>query len=109
MAILYKNLSAYPNGAELTLLYMPPTGKQAVISSLTVCNQNPKNATFRIAVKPASDSVSSQHYRYYDALVRGNRSFVATLGISLTSQDQLYVYSSNGLLSFSVDYAEMDT
>lgn len=108
MATLYKNISNQPQAGELALLYLVGPDKQAIISSITICNQGKKNATFRLAIKPAGDSIASYHYRFYDTKVLGNRSYIATVGIALKEEDTLLVYSSNSLLSFSADIAEMD-
>lgn len=81
---------------------------QAIISSLTVCNQAATAATYRIAVRPAADnSTAAKHWIVYGATVAASDSTVLTMGLTLAAGDKIQVYGSTNTLSFSVFGSEI--
>lgn len=91
---------ASPAAGTLTTLYTAPAA--AVISSLVICNQGSTGATFRISVAIAAAADAPAQYLYFDTPITGNDTIVATIGVTLAATDLIRVYSSSGLLSFSV-------
>ena len=90
-----------PSATTATTLYTVPSAKSAVISSLTVCNQASTAATFRVAVRPAGDTLAAVHYVAYDVAVGAADTTVLTLGITLATTDVVTVYASTANLAFS--------
>ena len=97
-----------PSAATLTTLYTVPAVTSAVCSSIVVCNRSSVSTSFRIAVRPAGAAIANQHYIYYDVIISGNDTFIATIGISLATTDVLSVYATLATLSFSV-YGQENT
>lgn len=108
MTSTYKVLGqASPASLTNTPLYMVPGGGQTVASSIVVSNRDSAKTKFRVMVCPYDPAnipftVFDKNYIYYDLVIDGNDTFIATIGIALNSLDQVLVYSSNGKLSFSL-------
>jgi hypothetical protein len=103
MAITYKVLGqSNPSATTATTAYTVPSATQAVVSTITVCNQGAGSATYRIAVQPAGEALAAKHYVAYDVALTGNSVDTLTLGISLAATDVITVYASNTSLSFNV-------
>lgn len=103
MAIQYKVLGQNnPTATTMTVLYTVPPGKDAVCSTLNVCNMGATAATYRIAVRPAGALLAPMHYLAFDAAVNPNDIVSITIGISLSATDVIDVYSSNANLAFSL-------
>lgn len=92
---------AKPAAATLTVLDTVPALKAHVISSVTICNQSGVDDHFRIAVAVAGAADALKQYSYYDCLVPGTETFVATIGWTLAATDELRCYSTNGTCSFN--------
>lgn len=91
-----------PSAASLTACYTVPALTQATVSSITVCNQSAAQTSFRISVAVAGAADTASQYLYYDVVVPGNNSFVATIGLSLGAGDVVRVYNTLANCSFSV-------
>jgi hypothetical protein len=107
MATVYKILGqSAPAATTETLAYT--AGNQAVLSSITICNQAATSATFRIAVRPAADLTTTQkHWIVYGSTVAANDSTIITPGITLATGDKVFVYASTTTMSFSVFGTEL--
>jgi hypothetical protein len=90
-----------PAATTLTTLYTVPSSTQAIVSSLTVCNQSASAASYRLAVRPVGAAAAAQHYLVWDSAIGGNDSITLTLGITLAATDVVSVYASSGTVSFS--------
>jgi hypothetical protein len=91
-----------PAAASLTALYTVPGATATVVSSIVVCNRDSADATFRVSVAVAGAADAVAQYLYFDAAVPANRTFIATIGVTLGAADVVRGYSSSGLLSFQV-------
>lgn len=89
-----------PSATTATTLYTVPSGKTAVISTLSVCNTAASAATFRVAVRPAGASLATVHYLAYDTTVGANDTTTITIGITLAATDVVTVYASTANLVF---------
>lgn len=89
-----------PAATTATTLYTVPSAKQAVISTLTICNTASTAATYRIAVRPAGASLATVHYLAYDTTVGASDTTALTLGITLATTDVVTVYASSANLVF---------
>ena len=108
MAITYKILGqSSPAATTLTTLYAVPTGYSSATSTLSICNQNAADATYRIAVRPANAAIDFKHYVAYDAPVLGNDTVSLTIAMTLDSTDAVSVYSSSTGVSFSLFGSEI--
>lgn len=108
---VYKVLGqSNPSATTPTDLYTVPSGKQAVVSTITVCNQSASAGSYRIAVRPAGASLSAQHYIAYDISIAANDTTALTLGITLdysSAGDVVTVYASSANMSFSAFGSEV--
>jgi len=108
MPTAYKVLGqSSPAAATATTLYTVPASTQAVISTITICNQNATSAAYRIAVRPAGATLAAQHYVAYDIAIAANDTTALTLGIAMAATDVLTVYAANTNLSFSAFGSEI--
>ena len=103
MAYAYKVLGqSAPSATTNTDVYTVGSGKQAIISSITVANRSGSAVTYRIAVRPAGAALATKHYIAYDVNVAATDTTALTLGISLEATDVITVYASTADLSFGV-------
>jgi glucose-6-phosphate dehydrogenase assembly protein OpcA len=108
MAATYKVLGQVnPSATTATTLYTVGSGKSAVVSTITVCNQASSTATYRIAIRVAGASLSAEDYIAYDSTVAANDTTALTLGITLAATDVITVYASTTTLSFNAFGSEI--
>ena len=91
-----------PGAASLTTLYTVPAVTSTVCSSISVCNRSATATSFRIAVRPSGGAISNEMYLYYDVVIAGNDTFVASIGITLATTDVVSVYATLATLSFNL-------
>lgn len=102
MAVDYRVLGQVaPSATTETLLYTTGAAS-AVASSLIVCNRGGTQTSFRVSISQLGVATTNKDYIYYDLLIGGNDTFIATIGVTLTSGDVVRVYAGNGNLSFSL-------
>lgn len=89
-----------PSATTLTTLYTVPSAKEAVVSTISVANLTASAATFRIAVRPAGESIANKHYIGYDITVGASDSTLITVGLTLAATDVISVYASTADLAF---------
>ena len=108
MATTYKVLGQVnPSATTATTLYTVPSATNAVVSTISVCNQAATSATFRIAVRPAGETLAAKHYVAYDSTVSANDSTMVTIGITLGATDVVTVYASSATVSFNAFGSEI--
>jgi hypothetical protein len=108
MAYSYKVLGqSAPSATTNTDVYTVGSGKQAIVSTITVANRSASIRTYRIAVRPAGATIANQHYIAYDVAIAANDTTALTLGITLTATDVVTVYASTADLSFGVYGSEI--
>jgi len=84
MATNYKVLGqSNPSATTATSLYTVPAATQAIVSTITVCNQAATAATYRIAVRIAGAALAASQYVAYDVSLPANTSDTLTLGVTL--------------------------
>ena len=89
-----------PSATTATTLYTVPSSKEAVISSISICNLASSSATYRIAVRPAGATLANVHYLAYDVTVGAADTTIITVGITLATTDVITVYASTANLVF---------
>jgi glucose-6-phosphate dehydrogenase assembly protein OpcA len=108
MATNYKVLGqVIPSAATATTLYTVPASTQAVVSTITVCNQAATAATYRIAIRVAGAALATSQYIAYDVSLPANASDTLTLGITVGAADVITIYSSSATMSFSAFGSEI--
>lgn len=102
MAIVYKVLGQVnPTANTATTLYTVPAANSAIISTVSICNQAATASTFRLAVRPAGESIAAKHYLNYDTTLPGNDSITVTIGMTLAATDVVTVYAGSSTVSFN--------
>jgi hypothetical protein len=112
MADTYKILGqSNPDATTATVLYTVPANKQAVISTVSICNRAAADTTFRIILQKAAEqtSIVSKQYFAYDTKVFKNDTTSVTVGITLATGDRIQVYSLSGSVAFQAFGSEMST
>jgi len=108
MPTVYKVLGqSNPAANTATTLYTVPSGNSVVVSTLTVCNQLGTAANFRVAIRPAGETLSSKHYLNFDTQVPGFDQLALTIGITLATTDVVTVYANTANVSFNLFGTEM--
>lgn len=81
-----------------------PVSIEAVISSILICNIGTTSETFRLSVVEdgVPFPVQDKTHIYYDVLIEPNDTFAATLGITLSEDDIIYLYVSSTNLVMSI-------
>jgi hypothetical protein len=90
-----------PAAVTATSLYTVPASKEAVVSSISVCNLASSSATYRIAIRPAGASLANQHYIAYDVTVGASDTTIITAGFTVATTDVITVYASTANIAFS--------
>ncbi len=91
-----------PAAATLTTLYTVPLATATVCSSVTICNRSATATSFRVAIRPLGAGISNEHYLYFDVILAGNDTFIATIGITLAATDVVSVYATDATCSFQL-------
>ena len=108
MATTYKVLAqSAPSATTNTDAYTVGSGKQSVVSTITIANRSASAATYRIAIRPDAATLANEHYIAYDSYVAGNDSIALTLGITLDAADVVTIYASSADLSFNLFGSEI--
>ena len=108
MGTTYKVLGqSNPAATTAATLYTVPAATSAVISTINICNQAITTGNFRIAVRPAGETLAAKHYIAYDTVLAGLDSIAMTMGVSLATTDVITVYASSSTFSFSAFGAEI--
>lgn len=108
MGYAYKVLGqSAPSATTNTDVYTVGSGKQAIVSTITVANRGGSAASYRIAIRPLGATLANQHYIAYDVVLAANDTTALTLGISLSATDVITVYASNANLSIGVFGSEI--
>ena len=103
MATAYKVLGqSNPSATTNTTAYTVPASTSAVVSTITVANLTGTAATYRIAVRPAGETLANKHYIAYDVTVAASDTTSLTLGLTLATTDVVTVFASTANLAFSI-------
>jgi glucose-6-phosphate dehydrogenase assembly protein OpcA len=109
MATTYKVLGQVnPTAATPTTLYTVPAGTQTVVSTISVANLTAGELSFRIAIRPAGETLATKHYIAYDAKVSGNDTIFITVGATLGAGDVITVYESAADIAFNAFGSEIN-
>jgi len=90
-----------PSATTNTDVYTVPSGGQAVLSSIAICNRGAAG-TFRVAIRPDGAALANQHYIVYDAPIDANETLFVAQGVTIDAADVVTVYCSHGNMSVNV-------
>jgi glucose-6-phosphate dehydrogenase assembly protein OpcA len=108
MATVYKVLGqSNPSATTATTLYTVPATTSTVVSTINVCNQGATADTFRIAIRPAGETLAAKHYIAYNTAIPAYDSISLTIGITLATTDVVTVYAGTSTLSFNLFGSEI--
>lgn len=108
MATTYKVLGQIePSAASATTLYTVPSATQAVVSTITACNQGNSSASIRIAVQPNAEALSDKHYIAYEVVLGAGQTSAFTIGITMDASDIISVRASTATVSFNAFGSEI--
>ena len=108
MPTTYKVLGQInPAANTLSNVYTVPAATQAVISTITVCNQTASNASYSIAVAPDGQADNVKHYIIRGGVVPAADSIAITLGLTIDAADQVRANTNNNSISFSIFGSEI--
>ena len=93
-----------------TTVYTVGGSKEAIVSTISICNRNPVGVAtaIRVAVVNNTSTLSSKHYILYDVLVDGTDSLFKTIGITLQAGDKIIVRANTVNVSVSIFGNELD-
>ena len=108
MAYTYKVLAqSAPAATTNTNIYTVGSGKQAIVSTITIANRSAATETYRIAIRPAGATLANQHYIAYDAAILANDSILLTIGLTLAATDVVTIRASTADLTFNLFGSEI--
>ena len=95
MPTTYKVLGQIDSGTtNPAVIYTVPNSPatQTIVSSIVVANRSSIDiAGFRISINPNGVGVTPEQYIYYDVPIAQNDTFIATVGITMDSDDTITV------------------
>jgi hypothetical protein len=104
MAQSFKRLGAiYPTANTQTNVYVVPAATEAVVSTITVCNQTSLNASFSIALMTASEYAApapNQSYVIRGGVVPPADTIVLTMGLTANAASIFAANTNTTGLSF---------
>jgi hypothetical protein len=83
-------------------IYAVPSGANAIVSTVNVCNTTSSNVTFRLAAKIANTTLTTRQYLVFDTPLPAQDSIALSLGLSLGAGDVLTAFSLQGNVTFNV-------
>lgn len=91
-----------PAAVTNTDLYTVPSATSTVVSSIVVANRNSGTSTWRAAVRVNGAAVTDKQWAYYNVVIPGADTFIATVGLTLSAGDVVTVWASSANLSFQL-------
>ena len=92
-----------PAATTNTVLYTAGSGKEAVVSSISVANLTATAATFRLIIQPSADvsaTILNKQYFGYDITLGASDSTIISVGLTLATGDTIKVYASTANVAF---------
>lgn len=103
MPFVYKILGQEnPAANTLTTIYQVPADNSAIISTVTIANFGPENATYRIAAQKNGQNIESNHYIAFDTVIGSYDTAILTLGLTLGANDIFSANISDGNIAINV-------
>ena len=103
MAESNKTLAQIKSAANtLEKLYTVPASTQTVVSSVVVCNQSATATSFSLQIRIAGAGSDTKQYIYFTVAIPGNETFIATIGATLATTDEVWVLATLATLSWTL-------
>jgi len=83
-------------------LYTVPDNRSAVASTLHISNYGTANATYRVAVQKAGETLNSQHILAFDHPITQTSSESLSIGLTLAAGDKIIVQSDVDKITFQL-------
>lgn len=111
MAQTYKRLGAInPSANTQTNVYVVPAATEAVISTLTICNQAATNASYSLAMMSSSEfnaAAPAATFLVRGATVPAADSIILTIGLTANAGSIIVANTNSGSISFSAFGSEI--
>lgn len=109
MAIEYKILGQVaPTANQSNTVYTVPAGRQAITSTINICNQDLTVRSCSIAIVKSGETLSAKHYIAFNLPVPFSDSVGIAIGATLNSNDSIVVSANNSSnLSFCIFGSEI--
>ena len=111
MAQTYKRLGAInPSANTQTNVYVVPTSTEAVVSTITVCNQSASNASYSLIVMASSEfnaTAPAASYIVRGATVPAADTIILTIGLTVNAGSVIAANTSNANISFAAFGSEI--
>jgi hypothetical protein len=104
----FKVVQSNPAAGTPADLYTVPSAKQAVISTLTVCNYGTATADYDLLVRPAGAAAADVHLLAKGVATPAKETTFITAGIALATSDVVTVESDTGDVTFMAFVNETD-
>ena len=91
-------------------VYVVPANTEAVLSTITVCNQSASNNSFSLIVMPPenyADPANAENYIIRGAVVPAADTLVLTMGLTVQANSILACNTNSANISFSVFGSEI--
>ena len=109
MANTYKILGqSNPAATTDTAVYTVGSGKQAIVSSITLANLSGSAITYRVRIAIDDAGADNKQYLAYDSSIPANDSVILTVGVTLDADDSINVYASDTNLACNVFGVEIE-
>jgi len=99
-----------PSSQTYTELYQVPAGKEAVLSTITVCNATASATSYRLGITAsatAASAIALSEIIAFNATVPANDTSALTLGITLNDRRKLIGYGNSASVVFGVFGSEI--
>jgi hypothetical protein len=104
----YKVTQNNPASATPADLYTVPSAKEAVISTLTICNYGTGQSAYSVWIRPAGASAANVHLLASNVVTSANETSFITAGIALATSDVVTVQASTNTVTFQAFISEVD-
>jgi len=109
MATYFKILGQVaPTPSVANTIYQVASGRQAVISTINICNLDSITRTFRIAAVANNGTISANNYLAYETPIQASDSVAMSIGVTLQGNDYISVFANNtSNVAFSIFGSEI--
>ena len=97
-----------PAATTDTEVYKVGSGKQAIVSSITLANISGSAITYRVRIAIDDAGADNKQYLAYDSSIPANDSVILTVGVTLDADDSINVYASDTNLACNVFGVEIE-
>ena len=86
MATAYKILGqTLPTANTLSNVYVVPAATSAIVSTITICNQDTANANVDIIVRPVNEALGNKHYLLKSVTIPRADTMILSPGLTLNA------------------------